>query len=62
MNQKPTDRKNTLLHHTITMLTDKLAERDAEIVRLNQQLVAATDRELMLRKNLMVCARSEGGM
>jgi hypothetical protein len=44
------------------MLTDKLAERDAEIVRLNQQLVAATDRELMLRKNLMVCARSEGGM
>ena len=43
-----TNPKDNILYHTITELTESLAESDKEIERINRQLVNATERELAL--------------
>ncbi len=48
-----TDRpKDTLHDYALTMTAEKLEKSEAEVERLNRQLVTATDRELMLRKDM----------
>ena len=48
----PDPKKDTLHDYALTMMAERFDKSEAKVERLNNQLVTATDRELMLRKDM----------